>query len=405
MNAVDTKNCLKRYWLILVFGVMLVAWGCGQSAPNATTAPSPMVESPAPKKTEASDSILALTERCSAELRRRMEEEPSHQVVYVAVEVAANCTGYRYELEFRNAVPENVIQATSQGIPLAIERDDVEFLRGTTLDYLADPGGFVFENPRSNTSLLSEYRKLREEEARRRPVEEARAKRIDPQRAVADLRTPRRQEAFDDLQLWWKFYQPDVYFQTEETIHKVERYELAGGSQITVVLTENPDDSDLGIYLINDDGRQTPIFHGNNLIDQDDQFVDVTGDGIPEIVVLSPMDGRDEKNPDKAAWAVTSLDIIPITQEQVPLLRMVFDVRPYDARPAWRWSLVENPPGARDVVLEHESGGEWTERARFRWSDNDSRYEGPAGSGPDGFISRSGDIAPTQIEEFLKQRR
>jgi Fe-S cluster assembly iron-binding protein IscA len=148
-----------------------------------------------------------------------MQEDGSRQLVFISVRVEQNCSGFQYVMEFRetNAV-KNVVLTSSEGVALAIARDNVAFLRGSTLDYVPDAAGFKFDNPHEDTSLLPEYQAKRAEEARLRPIEEARAKQINPELAVADLLTSRRQQAFVDLQLWWKFYQPEAYEPIDVTV-------------------------------------------------------------------------------------------------------------------------------------------------------------------------------------------
>jgi hypothetical protein len=169
-----------------------------------------------------------------------------------------------------------------------------------------------------------------------------------------------------------------------------------------VVFTGDPDKEKGGFYLINSDGRQTRVFHENNYLDDESQFVDVNGDGLPEIVHCAALGGKAEDNPNKVVIDATSVDIIPISSEQVPLLRLVFDVRPFRAKPSWQWRLEENSTGTRDVVVEQQSLDGWMERAKFVWSADKSRFEGPEGSKADGFIARSGDIEPEQIRQFMR---
>jgi hypothetical protein len=235
-----------------------------------------------------------------------------------------------------------------------------------------------------------------------RPIEEAKANQINQEQAVADLLTSRRQEAFEELQLWWKFHQPDVSHSIDAAVGRVDRYKLASGLWITVVFTGDAEEQNGGIYLIRPDGRQIPVFHGNNYIEGDERFVDVNGDGIPEIISAAVLAGHDdEENPKRVITDAMSLDIIPLSAEQVPLLRILCDVRPFNAEPTWRWKFVDNSAGTRDVVLEQHQMGEWRERAKFMWSLEESKYKGPEGSKLDGFIASAGDIPLEQVLEFI----
>lgn len=346
-----------------------------------------------------------MTPRCAAELRERMQRGAHRKILFISVKAEQNCTGFLYEMDFRESPPENVILTSSEGIALAIDGDDAAFLRGVTLDYLADPGGFKFTNYKEDTSLLSEYREKREAEERERPALEARANLMDPALLAAELLTSRRQAAFDDLQLWWRFHQSEAASSVRATVGRVDRYEDANGKWITVVFTGDAEKQNGGIYLIQANGHQIPVWHGNNFLDGDDQFVDVNGDDLPEIVANDSPGATDEDNPNRLVTDATSLIILPITSEQVPLLYIVFDVRSINSKPSWRGKIVENSTRFRDVVLEQQTGGEWTQRAKFVWSAEKSTYEGPRGSKVDGFIASPGDIELETVKQFLKRRR
>ncbi|MDB5341021.1 MAG: hypothetical protein JWN70_6640 [Planctomycetaceae bacterium] len=387
----------------VAIGVLILQIGCGRPTPsstNSTSQPAPPAVASSP-----SDTIVTLTPRCAAELRQHIQQGASKQLVFIAVSKLPNVSLCRYELEFRDPTLANVILSSSQGIALAIDRDDAPFLKGTILDYLPDPGGFKFTNPREDYSLLSEYRAEQAEEARLRAIQAVQVKQINPIRATADLLTSRRQAAFEELQVWWKFHQTDAHSSGNSKVGRVDNYIPKRGTSITVVFTGDPEQQNGGVYLINPDGRQTRIFQGQNYLNGDDQFIDTNGDGLPEIVTSNDIGGHDENNPNKIVTDATSLCILPISAEQVPLLRIVFDVRRFKSNLTWRWKLLDRSMGTRDVVIEQQAVGNWTERARFVWSAEKSRYEGPHGSKSDGFIANSGNIETEQIKQFMKTPR
>ncbi len=169
-----------------------------------------------------------------------------------------------------------------------------------------------------------------------RPIEEARANQIDSQKAVANLQTPQRQQAFEDLQLWWKFHQPESFSAVRSAVGRVDRFALANGESITVVFTGGPEKQKGGIYPIKADGRLIHIFQGNNYLGDNDQFVDVNGDGLPEIVCAHDIGEFDDGNPKKVVTEATNLNIVAVSSDQMPLLRIVFDVRPFRVTPTWR---------------------------------------------------------------------
>jgi hypothetical protein len=231
------------------------------------------------------------------------------------------------------------------------------------------------------------------------------AGRIEPHPAVPVLLTPERQKAFEELQSWWKTHQPEADVSFDDPVGRVDRYLQAGGEPITVVFTGEPEKQNGEFCLINADGRQTRIFQRTNYLDEDDQFVDVNGDQLPEIVACHAMGGHADENRNRVVTDAAGLNILPITSEQVPLLRVIFDVRPFNAPATWRWRLVEKTAGVRDVVVERQAAGEWHEQARFVWSAEKSKYEGPSGSKQAGFLAAAGNIETAQIEEFLKRTR
>jgi Fe-S cluster assembly iron-binding protein IscA len=134
--------------------------------------------------------IVRLTSRCAATLRPIIQQAGPGFLVFIDVVVDDSLIGYSYFAELRPSPQKDVVLTTSEGIKLAIARDDVEFLEGTVLDYIPDPGGFEFSNPHPDLSLLPEVRAKREEEERRqRPADLARLAGIDPKRCLAEGRT------------------------------------------------------------------------------------------------------------------------------------------------------------------------------------------------------------------------
>ncbi len=222
----------------------------------------------------------------------------------------------------------------------------------------------------------------------------------DARKAVAELLTPRRQAAFQDLQSWWKSNQPEVDKFQGSRVGQVDRYQV-DGEWITVVFTGARGQRRGGVCLIAADGRQIPIFQSDNYLDETGEFTDVNGDGIPEMVHVTPMAESVSDNP-KEYMQATGVEILPITREQIPLLRIVFDVRESLYGTIWRWKLANNKSGAKDIIIERRDSGRWTEQARFVWSKTKSKFEGPTGSNEQGFIANAGNIEQTRINQFIK---
>lgn len=409
MNISRIVYSFDLWRCFLLASAVLLQFGCGSSAPNpaiSSKKAAPLEAKLGTQLAVSSEVIVALTPRSAAELRKYLEQADTSATIFIAVSVENNCRGFRYELELRESLEgENVILTSCEGIPLAIDRDDAAFLKGTTLDYVDDPKGLQFNASHVDTMLLAEYRAKRDEEARMRPIEEAKAKLIKPEQAVIDLLTPKRQKAFEDLELWWKFHQPEAWSSYRSTVGRVDRYQEASGKWITVVFTGEQEKQKGGVYLVNDNGYQTRIYGGNNSIDEEDEFVDVNGDGLPEIVTEIPTGAHDENDPNRIVTDGTEFCILPITSKQAPLLEVHYDVRPFKNKATWRARLAVGLAGNRDVILEQQVVDQWSERARFVWSSKESKYEGPSGSKEQGFIASFGEMDSNRREEFMKRPR
>ena len=162
--------------------LLLCLAGCGAetqigAAPKPATASASLVESaPSPdsqidgsgNRDAASDPpLFQLTAVAAQKVRAAMASAPgrTHLVVSVDVDDKKYCTGFHYSLGFdSNPSSEQVVFAESSGIQLAIEKDDIEFLEGTTLDFATLKSGeecFLFRNPNENVSLPDELRDTR----------------------------------------------------------------------------------------------------------------------------------------------------------------------------------------------------------------------------------------------------
>ncbi len=346
---------------------------------------------------------MTLTPRCASELRRLIQQDSRRRYVLINVKAANNCKEFLYEMGFAESINDGAsVLVMSNGLTVVLDNAVVPFFKGSSIDYLKDQGGFKFSNPHEDVSLLPEYRAKRDAEARIRTKEKLQAERVDPVKSAAALLTPRRQHAFDELLVWWKFNQPEALSSLKATVGRVDQFQAADGEALTVVFTGEPEKQNGGLYLINAKGRQIPIYQGHNLIRDNHQFVDVNGDGIPEIVCDASI-GASGVDPRKIVTQASCLYIIPISSKQVPLLRVVFDARHFGADPTWRWKLEKNAAGSLDAVIERQATNEWIDVARFVWSAAKLRYEGPVGSIKDGFIASPGHIDAKTIERFMKQ--
>ena len=108
--------------------------------------------------------VFHLSDAAAAKVRAAMASVPggTHLVVFVDVDDERYCTGFHYNLQVEaNPSPSRFAVTESNGVKLAIEKEDVRFLHGTTLDYAtlsSGTEGFVFRNPNENVSLPDELR-------------------------------------------------------------------------------------------------------------------------------------------------------------------------------------------------------------------------------------------------------
>ncbi|MEQ8855408.1 iron-sulfur cluster biosynthesis family protein [Gimesia sp.] len=397
------------YSLIAVFG-MLLQLGCERStAPSSApsskaelTTKSDSLKSETPVADSTSEVTLKFTPRCAKKMQQLLKQTAPGSVLEVSVIPVVNCQGFNYSMSFMEPSEETTgILTVIDKIPIVVAQDDAVFLQKATIDYKKDEGGFEFINPDADIAVLDEYKKLKEEEERRRPIEEAQAKQIDPKLAAADLFTDQRQQAFEALNLWWKFNQPEQAISYPATVGRVDRYQLSSGENVAVVFTGAPGKQEGGVHLVDENGRNV-FYSYTDYIDETDQFIDVNGDGVPEIVSESSMSYHSDDSTNKAVTEATSVSVIALSTKRSTLHRLVFDVRPFKEESTWRWKLVENPAGTMDLIIEAPVEDGWEERAKFAWSREKTRFEGPAGSKEEGFISMPDQFSKERFKEFMK---
>lgn len=174
------------------------------------------------------------------------------------------------------------------------------------------------------------------------------------------------------------------------------------GSPIHVLFTGHPFQQKGGICLIGPDG-QIPIFQNNDYLAENDEFADVTGDGIPEIISFMNMSGDSDADPARTLVVSTSVDVIPIGVTQKPLLRILFDHRDNGSARTWSWRHDKDENGVNRITLSKPNQTKAV--ATFTWSEERSTFEGPKGSIAEGFIAESGDFDMKRILNFVRPRK
>ncbi len=163
--------------------ILLCIAGCdGSTVVESSSSPAPVADdqpvgsrttAATPESDVAADQseqlVFNLSDTAAAKVRAAMASPGgTHLVVSVDVDDEKYCTGFHYNLNVEaNPSKSRFAMAESNGIKLAIEKDDVRFLNGTTLDYAklsSGAEGFVFRNPNENVSLPDELREEQQSE-------------------------------------------------------------------------------------------------------------------------------------------------------------------------------------------------------------------------------------------------
>lgn len=102
---------------------------------------------------------VTLTKAAASEVRDVIKSASLSKSTYLTVAVIQtplSCSGYRYRLHFKEDFPEDqYLFSKSQGIPVAVKKDSMKFLKGTTIDYttsISGKSGFLFNNPNAKNS-------------------------------------------------------------------------------------------------------------------------------------------------------------------------------------------------------------------------------------------------------------
>jgi iron-sulfur cluster assembly accessory protein len=101
----------------------------------------------------ASAHVVALTEKAVAMVKTAMQREslgPDY-ALRVGV-VGGGCSGFSYTMSFDNQPKADDRIAEIDGIRVLVDAASVEYLEGTTLDYVAGlhGAGFKFQNPKAD---------------------------------------------------------------------------------------------------------------------------------------------------------------------------------------------------------------------------------------------------------------
>lgn len=169
---------MKRILIVLALTLLN---GCGAAKQDAAERPesssaASMLTGPVTTSTDGSKvdanpgnspPAITLTAHAADQIRKVLDDtfngkppESAHLTMGVDFDDEKYCIGYHYKLGFEaNPSQSDYIRMASQGIKVAVERHDLEYLRGTVLDFatLANgQAGFVFRNPNEKTLSIPE---------------------------------------------------------------------------------------------------------------------------------------------------------------------------------------------------------------------------------------------------------
>jgi iron-sulfur cluster assembly accessory protein len=102
--------------------------------------------------TEAPSTIVALTEKAAAEVKRLLTEETGKTGLRMEIR-GGGCSGMSYGLSFDNAQEKDHV-VELHGVKLFIDPKSAIYLKGTALDFQSglEGQGFVIKNPQAKSS-------------------------------------------------------------------------------------------------------------------------------------------------------------------------------------------------------------------------------------------------------------
>ncbi len=221
----------------------------------------------------------------------------------------------------------------------------------------------------------------------------------DPAIEATRLMSNDPEQALNRLKSWWATNQPEALALAVDSVGHVECYKV-DKQIIYVIFAEPPGIREGHICLVGSNGRLIPIFQGHNYLSDEDQFVDLNGDGVPEILTVHGVGGTSPDNPSKIVTTTTSIVIIPISHHQQPLLHVLFGKRNLREPSTWHWNLRILEDGRSVITLSSPTST--APIAEFEWQAAIGAFSCPQGSPSEGFIARAGSIPSQLIEEFVR---
>ncbi len=91
---------------------------------------------------------MTLTENAAKHVRQFIDAKDDATALRVSIKTTG-CSGYAYVVDTTDQINENDQTFESLGIQIVVEESNLEFLKGTELDYVKEEmkEGFKFNNP------------------------------------------------------------------------------------------------------------------------------------------------------------------------------------------------------------------------------------------------------------------
>mgnify|MGYP001360188727 CR=1 FL=1 len=97
--------------------------------------------------------IITLTEKAAQKAKSLMEKENKKDFGLRVGIVAGGCSAYMYQIEFEKEAKKDDTVLEQNGVKIFINPESIEFMKGSTVDYLdtLQNSGFKINNPNVKT--------------------------------------------------------------------------------------------------------------------------------------------------------------------------------------------------------------------------------------------------------------
>ncbi|MGD0946031.1 MAG: iron-sulfur cluster insertion protein ErpA [Candidatus Binatia bacterium] len=103
-----------------------------------------------PQSDQGTGSVLQLTEAAAERVKVALRREGLVDHALRVAVAGGGCSGFQYSLSFDNSVRPGDTMVEQWGVRMVVDATSVQFLHGTTIDYVESlhGAGFKFINPR-----------------------------------------------------------------------------------------------------------------------------------------------------------------------------------------------------------------------------------------------------------------